>query len=108
MFRWLLGRAGEHDFGPKVVMVQMRSDPGVGVYYERARVRRLGDRFFLAGEPADFYHGRRGENPYRGAVFWVPLAEVVEIREHDSLEAAATAHAEHMEAIGGLAREGDI
>ena len=80
--------ADGHDFGSKIVMVTMRSgespaDRGGG-HMEKVSVRRLGDRYFLVGlTPVG---GATAEYPQIRV--WVPLSDVADIVEYDSMEDA--------------------
>lgn len=79
---------GEHDFGDAVIVFNLEYQddlvPAVPWAFEHARVRRLGNVYFLTGtEP-----GQSGRDVTR---HWVPLADVVRMTEFDSVEAARRA-----------------
>ena len=78
----------DHDFGTKVLMVVTQSTGGkgsdvAGHYVEKAKVRRLGDRYFLVGRIPDF---GQGYEHIKGTILWTPLSEIVQITECDSLD----------------------
>jgi hypothetical protein len=84
----------EYDFGAKVVAIATKvgDRPGEstgGGYFEKVKLRRMGDRYFLVGQAAP--RGKEA-NPYQGVLFWYPLAEVTSLMEFDSMEAALKAY----------------
>jgi hypothetical protein len=74
----------EYDFGNKVVTVQFREAGRVStVGLKEAKVVRLGDRQFLVGTATGL--GDAVANTYDGLKVWMPLADVVQIAEHDDV-----------------------
>jgi len=83
--------SGEYDFGDKVLVVWPR--PGTtsgwpGGWFEKAKVRRLGDNYFFSGR----YAGQRENKKFGTVVFWMPISEVGYFLEFESYEAAQQAH----------------
>lgn len=79
---------GEHDFGTSVVVFTLEYEddllPPPPWALAEARIRRLGNVFFLTGiEP----------EPRSGAAtrHWIPLADVVRLAEYDDVESAREA-----------------
>lgn len=91
MLRSLFSSRGpdEQGFGTRIVAMrtkdQAAKDKG-GSWFQRVKIRRLGDRYFFTGEATDPPPGR--ENYYQGVVFWVPLSDVAELRVYESMEEA--------------------
>jgi hypothetical protein len=82
----------EHDFGTKILVVGMPPRPGeeegTNHVLEKARIRRLGDRYFLVGRWLDF-----GEaTAFAGTTMWTPLSDIDQIMEFDNLEAVKKAY----------------
>lgn len=79
---------GTHDFGRKIVLVHMKGSakiPGFdGGYFEDAKVRRLGDTFYISGVTP--VTGQGADTPK--ARIWIPITEVGLVWEFDSLEDA--------------------
>lgn len=77
-----------YDFGDQVVQVRTRRDLSRdegGYYYQKVQMRRVGESWFLTGEPAD---NPPHENPYRGVTFWLAVGEIVQMRVYASMAAA--------------------
>jgi hypothetical protein len=85
----------EHDFGGKVLLVVTRPKDGRtevgGGPVEQAKVRRLGDYYFIVGKVPDL-----GEmfKESKGTVLWTPLSEVIQITEYDTIDAIKKVYAE--------------
>ena len=63
-----------------------------GGYFENVRTEKLGDRYFLVGTTVDVGNGSHG------IVMWIPMSEIVQMSEYDSVE--------HMKKVfGDLERE---
>jgi hypothetical protein len=79
----------EYDFGTRIVALRTKkevvADKG-GYWLQRAKIRRVGDQFFLTGEACDNADGAK--NPYRGVVFWFMLSEIEQMREYPDLDSA--------------------
>lgn len=79
---------GEHDFGGAIVVFTLEYEddllPPPPWALGEARVRRLGNVFFLTGvEP--------GAAPPAAKRHWIPLADIVRLAEFDDVEAARAA-----------------
>lgn len=87
-------KAQEHDFGTKVLVVGTRPRPGEegGSTHvlEKARVRKLGDRYFIVGQWLDFDE----VTAYAGTTMWTPVGEIDHIMEFDNLKALKKAYAD--------------
>jgi hypothetical protein len=87
--RKVTAEGAEHDFGAKVVLVSTRSPDGKGDvgggFLVKAKVRRLGDRYFVVGQLADVGEGFKES---RRTVVWFPLSEIIQLSEYDSVESA--------------------
>jgi hypothetical protein len=81
----------DDDFGTKLILfgTRQKTQQVEGGYLEKAKVRRLGDRYFLVGQAV---HAEGVDNPYCGVVIWTPLSDVAQIVEFDNLEAAQKAY----------------
>jgi hypothetical protein len=80
---------GEHDFSDKIIHVVSRGDEGKSrsgaVILEKARVARLGDRYFVVGRiPRDI---NAAYKPYEGQWWWLGITDVAAITEYDNLAA---------------------
>ncbi len=89
MFPTLKARRDEegYDFGDQIVHVRTRREVSRGedgTFYQKVRTCRVGDNWFLTGEPAD-WPGR--ENVYRGVTFWVAVGEIMQLQVYASVEA---------------------
>lgn len=77
-----------HDFGTKVLLVTVRAvgkDAEVSSrVLEAAKTRRLGDAWFVVGVTPDFGAGFEND---KGTTVWVPVGEVLQITEYDTLDA---------------------
>ena len=86
---------GEHDFGNRVLGLVTPSRDGKhplgGGYIEKARVLRLGDRYFLVGQVPDLGEEYKVS---KGIIVWTPLSEVIQITEWDSIESLRKVHGE--------------
>jgi hypothetical protein len=86
---------GEHDFGNKVLTVATQrrfgKDDSGCTYIEKAKIRRLADRYFLVGQVPDL-----GEEfkESKGTIVWTPLSEIIQITEYDSVESLRKVFAE--------------
>jgi hypothetical protein len=81
--------AEEQDFGDRVIAVTLRitdeKKDNRGGWLTKARVQRLGDRYFIVGEPPKFKE--EGED-FSGMKLWIPLSEVVQLLEFKDVETA--------------------
>ncbi len=85
---------GEHDFGTAIVVFTLEYEddllPAPPWALAEARVRRLGNVFFLTGvEP--------GAEPTAAKRHWIPLADIVRLAEFDDVDAARAALEEEAE-----------
>lgn len=88
---------GEHDFGGAIVVFTLEYEddllPPPPWALGEARVRRLGNVFFLTGvEP--------GAEPPAAKRHWIPLSDIVRLAEFDDVEAARAALEEEAAAEG--------
>jgi hypothetical protein len=80
----------DHDFGDKVLLVVIKpaGNSRLGIpCIEKARVRVLGDKYFVVGRVPD-YGDLMPDQVNKGDVLWVPMSEVAMISEHDSVKSA--------------------
>lgn len=78
---------GERTFAKRFVVIT--SEGPVQLLMEEPQVRRLGERTFLVGR-----HAGNGteNNPFEGAIGWVPIEKVITLLEFDTVEAARKAY----------------
>jgi hypothetical protein len=91
VFRWLFAQSEAivYDFGARVVSLRTKKEVAAnegGWWFERVKIRRVGNQFYLTGEICD--HPGGIENPYKGVVFWYMLSEIEQMREFPTYEAA--------------------
>lgn len=88
---------GEHDFRDSIVVFTLEYEddlfPAPPWALAEARIRRLGNVFFLTGiQPAGHPAAEVGDAlPPPARRFWIPLADVVRIAEYDDVESALRA-----------------
>jgi hypothetical protein len=84
---------GEHDFGTKVlaIVTQKHDEQGGGGYVEKAKIRRLGDRYFIVGQVPDMGEEFQAS---KGTVVWTPVSAVIQITEYDNVETLRKVFAE--------------
>lgn len=89
--------SGEHDFGDAIVVFTLEYEddllPAPPWALAEARIRRLGNVFFLTGiEPAGAPAADgAGPAPRPARRSWIPLADVVRLAEYDDVESALEA-----------------
>lgn len=88
---------GEHDFRDSIVVFTLEYEddllPAPPWALAEARIRRLGNLFFLTGiQPEGHPAAEAGDGlPPPARRFWIPLADVVRIAEYDDVESALRA-----------------
>ena len=88
---------GEHDFRDSIVVFTLEYEddllPAPPWALAEARIRRLGNVFFLTGiQPEGHPAAEIGDAlPPPARRFWIPLADVVRIAEYDDVESALRA-----------------
>ena len=88
---------GEHDFRDSIVVFTLEYEddllPAPPWALAEARIRRLGNVFFLTGiQPEGHPAAEVGEAlPPPARRFWIPLADVVRMAEYDDVESALRA-----------------
>jgi len=78
-------------FGRRILKVWAK-EPAKGGVLQNARVRWLGRRAFLVGQPVDY---GRGVNSDGGADIWFPVDDIVMLAEYADLHSARNAYAAH-------------
>ena len=88
---------GEHDFRDSIVVFTLEYEddllPAPPWALAEARIRRLGNLFFLTGIQPEGHPAADVEDalPPPARRFWIPLADVVRIAEYDDVESALQA-----------------
>lgn len=88
---------GEHDFRDSIVVFTLEYEddllPAPPWALAEARIRRLGNVFFLTGIQPEGHPAAEvgGALPPPARRFWIPLADVVRIAEYDDVESALQA-----------------
>ena len=86
---------GEHDFGDAIVVFTLEYEddllPAPPWALAEARIRRLGNVFFLTGTQPEGLADRDGAPSSRARRYWIPLADVVRIAEYDDVASALEA-----------------
>ena len=96
---------GEHDFKDAIVVFTLEYEddllPAPPWALAEARIRRLGNVFFLTGTlPEGTPDGDDGPS-VRARRYWIPLADVVRIAEYEDVESALEALESGAEGIDG-------
>lgn len=90
---------GEHDFGTAIVVFTLEYEddllPAPPWALADARIRRLGNVFFLTGVEPD-------AEPPAAKRHWIPLADIVRLAEFDDVDAARAALEEDAEEMPGV------
>ena len=88
---------GEYDFGDSIVVFTLEYEddllPAPPWTLAEARIRRLGNLFFLTGiQPEGHPAAEIGDAlPPPARRFWIPLADIVRMAEYDDVESALRA-----------------
>ena len=88
---------GEYDFGDSIVVFTLEYEddllPALPWALAEARIRRLGNLFFLTGiqPPSRPAPGEGNALPPPARRCWIPLADVVRMAEYDDVESALRA-----------------
>ena len=88
---------GEYDFGDSIVVFTLEYEddllPAPPWALAEARIRRLGNLFFLTGiQPEGHPAAEIGDAlPPPARRFWIPLADIVRMAEYDDVESALRA-----------------
>jgi hypothetical protein len=82
----------EQDFGDKYLLVTYQTPRAIemplGGFLTKAKLRKLGDRFFLVG---DAVPATGGEAAFKNARVWIALSDIRRISEFDTLDEARKA-----------------